>query len=130
MTPVSPLTERGFTYVRSVRELGAGNGPSFLLSRPEAVIDQYPTAGDCEPRSGLLLGDPRPIEQDADCVMGRGERLRIPGADHDTACNARLQGPLSASGNGRKRRGAHNTANIGAVFLCKLAAAQELALVG
>ncbi len=26
---MSPLTERGFTYVRSVRELGAGNGPPF-----------------------------------------------------------------------------------------------------
>ncbi len=27
VTAVSPLTEKEFTYVRSVRELGAGNGP-------------------------------------------------------------------------------------------------------
>ena len=27
VTAVSPLTEKGFTYVRSVRELGAANGP-------------------------------------------------------------------------------------------------------
>ncbi len=27
VTAVSPLTERGTTYVRPVRELGAGNGP-------------------------------------------------------------------------------------------------------
>ncbi len=27
VTAVSPLTEREFTYVRSVRELGTGNGP-------------------------------------------------------------------------------------------------------
>ena len=27
VTPVSPRTEKGFTYVRPVRELGAGNGP-------------------------------------------------------------------------------------------------------
>ncbi len=27
VTAVSPLTERGLTYDRSVRELGAGNGP-------------------------------------------------------------------------------------------------------
>ncbi len=63
-------------------------------------------------------------------MTGRGERLRIPGADHDTACNARLQGPLSASGNGRKRRGAHDTVNIGGVSPCKLGAAREFALVG
>ncbi len=63
-------------------------------------------------------------------MTGRGERLRIPGADHDTAYNVRLQGPLSASGNGRKRRGAHNRVTIDGVFLCKLAAAQELALAG
>ncbi len=31
MTPVSPPTEKGFTYVRSVRELGAGNGPPLLF---------------------------------------------------------------------------------------------------
>ncbi len=29
--PVSPLTEREFTYVRSVRALGAGNGPTSLF---------------------------------------------------------------------------------------------------
>ena len=46
VTAVSPLTERGFTYVRSVRELGAGNSPTFLLSRLETVIDQYPTEGE------------------------------------------------------------------------------------
>ncbi len=31
MTAVSPLTERDLTYVRSARELGAGNGPTFLF---------------------------------------------------------------------------------------------------
>ncbi len=31
VTAVSPLTEREFTYVRSVRELGAGNGPLLLF---------------------------------------------------------------------------------------------------
>ncbi len=34
MTAVSPLTERGFTYVRSVRELGTG---VFPPSMPRAI---------------------------------------------------------------------------------------------
>ncbi len=33
MTAVSPLTETGLTYVRSVREHGAGNGPPYLFLR-------------------------------------------------------------------------------------------------
>ncbi len=40
VTAVSPLTERDLACVRSVRELGVGNGPTFLISRLEAVIDQ------------------------------------------------------------------------------------------
>ncbi len=31
VTAVSPLTEREFAYVRSVRELEAGNGPASPL---------------------------------------------------------------------------------------------------
>ncbi len=54
-TAVSPLMERGFAYVRSVRALGAGNGPTFLISRLEAVIDQCPSAGECEQVSRLRM---------------------------------------------------------------------------
>ncbi len=42
VTALSPLTERGFTYVRWVRELGAGNGPLlllFFLIKPLRAVD-------------------------------------------------------------------------------------------
>ena len=70
VTSVGPLTERGFTYVRSVRELGAGDGPlpffdssdlaplQIMVSPPEEDHAQSDTALACRP-DGMSLCDRR-----------------------------------------------------------------------
>ncbi len=45
VTAVSPLTEKEFTYVRSVRELGAGNGPLSPFRRFEPSPIALPAEG-------------------------------------------------------------------------------------
>ncbi len=75
VTAVSPLTERVPTNVLSVRELGVGNGPPLLISRFEAVIDQYPTAGAFAPARAVHVDLVRFIATEATAESCRNSVL-------------------------------------------------------